>query len=120
MKTPSILFLTGVALATFASLASAQVSLIQENFDNYGSTAVQLSGQSGGSSFSGPWTNVGGGTYGYANTNLTVTATGYVNTGDAAGSNDGAASNNTYNGGLRTFNSVRAIAQPTIADGGTV
>jgi len=101
------------SFATFASLATAQVTLILENFDNYGSTAVQLSGQSGGAGFSGNWANVGGGVYGYTNTNLTSSTTGYVNTG-LTGSTSGAASNNGYNGGLNGFNSTRTITRPDV------
>ena len=108
------------SFATFASLATAQVTLIQENFDNYGTVLGSLATQNGGTGFSGAWTQTGIGTHGYNPTNLTATVTGYTNTGDAAGGNDGAASNNTYNGGLGNFNSTRAIAQPTIANGGTV
>jgi len=116
----SIQSLLAVAsFATFASLASAQVTLIQENFDNYGAVLGSLATQNGGSGFSGAWTQTGIGTHGYNPTNLTATVTGYTNTGDT-GSNDGAASNNSYNGPLGNFNSTRAIAQPTIVNGGTV
>jgi len=99
-------------LLALAGTSHAQVTLIEENFNNYGSTAVQLSGQSGGAGFSGNWVNVGGGVYGYTNTNLTVSTTGYVNTG-LTGATSGAASNNGYNAGLSGFNSTRAIARPT-------
>jgi len=99
-------------LLALAGTSHAQVTLIQENFDNYGNTAVQLSGQSGGAGFSGNWVNVGGGVYGYTNTNLTVSTTGYVNTG-LTGATSGAASNNDYAATLDGRNSTRAIARPT-------
>lgn len=99
------------ALATGITTQAA-VTVIQENFDNYGTSATQLSGQTGGSNFSAGWTNVGAGAYGYAPTNLTVANTGYVNTGET-GTNDGAASNNGYAAGLNGMNSTRAIARPT-------
>jgi len=98
-------------LLALAGTSHAQVTLIQEDFDNYGNTAVQLSGQSGGAGFSGNWVNVGGGVYGYTNTNLTVSNTGYVNTG-LTGSTSGAASNNGFSAGLNGFNSTRTITRP--------
>jgi len=98
-------------LLALAGTSHGQVTLIEENFNNYGSSAVQLSGQSGGAGFSGNWVNVGGGAYGYTNTNLTVSTTGYVNTG-LTGSTSGAASNNGYNAGLNGFNSTRTITRP--------
>lgn len=100
-----------IVLATVSATQGA-VTLIQENFDNYGTSATQLNGQTGGSNFSAGWTNVGGGAYGYAPTNLTASTTGYVNTGET-GTNDGAASNNGYAANLNGFNSTRAISRPT-------
>jgi len=107
------LFINSIALLALAGTSQAVSSVIVENFVNYGSTAVQLSGQSGGAGFSGNWVNVGGGVYGYTNTNLTSSVTGYTNTG-LTGSTSGAASNNGFNSGLSGFNSTRAITRPTV------
>jgi len=114
------LFINSVALLALAGTSQAALTVIVENFDNYGSSSIPFSGQNGGSGFSGGWVNVGATAHGYTNANLTSSVTGYTNTGDAAGLNDGAASNNTYNGGLANNNSTRAIAQPTIGNGETV
>jgi len=112
MKKTILPLMIGAPFVAFACLASAQVTLIQENFDNYGNVPVQLSGQSGGAGFAGNWTNVGGAANGYTNTNLTASNTGYVNTG-LTSSTSGAASNNGYNANLNGFNSTRAISRPT-------
>jgi len=98
-------------LLAFVGTSQAQVTLIEENFNNYGSSAVQLSGQSGGAGFSGNWVNVGNAVNGYTNTNFTYSATGYVNTG-LTGSTSGAASNNGYNNTLNGVNSTRTITRP--------
>jgi hypothetical protein len=103
-------------LATFASLGSAQVTLIQENFDSYGISAGNLVDQSGGSGFSGNWAAGNGGNTSYAPTNLTASITGYTNTG-LTDSASGAASNNGFNaGGLPTIHSRRAFEKPIIFD----
>lgn len=105
-----------VALAMTAS-AHAAVTLITDDF-NYGATGgnwTTVTGN-GGSGFNATWTNVGSTLPGYAPTNLTGTATGYTNTGNATVNGGGSASNNGYNAALGSNHSLRTFNKPIIFD----
>lgn len=80
---------------TLTGGASFAATLIQENFDSYGATNSALNSLNGGTGFTGAWTDAGAGVRpGYrAGTNLTYTATGYINTG-LTGSNSGSGFSN--------------------------
>lgn len=107
---PKKSLLVATACVAVLTTAQAQLTLIQENFDSYGSSSSTLTGQNGGSGFSGSWSTIG--TNGYSPTNLTAGNTGYVNTG-LTDSSSGAASNNGHNGGLAGNFSTRAITRPS-------